>query len=81
MLHHLGDYVDPNSDCAGLSKDPLFETKFNQNWTKRVCRVWVNRAAQARQTLPVFPHEQTSAASVGMSQNVPISDIDRAKLL
>src|SRR5260370_24564361 len=23
MLHHLGDYADPSSDCAGLSKDPL----------------------------------------------------------
>src|SRR5258706_9235495 len=23
MLHHLGDYADPSSDCAGLSKDPF----------------------------------------------------------
>src|SRR6478735_6820458 len=23
MLHHLGDYADPSSDCAGLSKNPF----------------------------------------------------------
>src|SRR4029077_12520605 len=23
MLYHLGDYADPSSDCAGLSKDPF----------------------------------------------------------
>src|ERR1700730_15655015 len=23
MLHHLGHYADPSSDCAGLSKEPF----------------------------------------------------------
>src|SRR5215468_12406109 len=30
MLHHLGDYADPNSDCVACLKRLVLETKFNQ---------------------------------------------------
>ena len=45
------------------------ETKFNQNWTERVCRVWVNLdVLGAGRPLPVYPDEQTFRLFVGMSQ-------------
>src|SRR5258707_8156550 len=52
MLHHLGDYADPSSDCAGLSKDPFLRPRSTR--TGRGAYVVYGSNADVTAPLPPF---------------------------